>query len=99
MSYSSPSPYSYAYGGAIPSNLARVHASVAHYCPKLDAYSVHIITTPSTEQLAAWVRRVAERTHLKVRVLCFTHAKRGIESGRFIQAETNGNQAETRVVD
>ena len=36
-------PCSYQYGGKVPANLACLHASFAHYCPKQDQYEVKVL--------------------------------------------------------
>jgi hypothetical protein len=53
---------SYPYGGSIPLNLARLHASVAHYCPRQDAYQVKVMCASGCEETAHLVRSLAEET-------------------------------------
>ena len=50
--------HSYPYGGNVPLNLARLHASVPHYSPRQDAYQVKIICTAGLEELAYLVRNI-----------------------------------------
>ena len=60
--------YSYAYGGSVPLNLARLHASVAHYCPRQDAYQVKIICASGCEEVAQLVRSITEETRRQTEV-------------------------------
>lgn len=53
---------SYPYGGNVPLNLARLHASVAHYCPRQDGYQVKVMCTSGCEEVAGLVRSITEDT-------------------------------------
>ena len=59
---------SYPFGGSVPINLARLHASVAHYCPKQHQYEVKVLCTTSIEEAARLSRRIAEETHKTTKV-------------------------------
>ena len=59
---------SYPYGGSVPLNLARLHASVAHYCPRQDAYQVKVMCASGYEEAAQLVRSITEETHKKTEV-------------------------------
>ena len=52
----------------MPTNLARLHASLAHYCPKRDHYDVKVLCVPSPEEAAQMIRRVSEETHKNCKV-------------------------------
>jgi len=58
-----PHACSYPYGGCVPLNLARLHASVAHYSPQQDAYEVKVMCTSGCEEAAYLVRSITEETH------------------------------------
>ena len=53
---------SYPYGGSTPLNLARLHASVAHYSLQQDDYQVKIRCLSDCAQVAELVRTVSEDT-------------------------------------
>ena len=59
---------SYPFGGCVPTNLALLHASLAHYCPKQDHYEVKVLCTPSCEETAQMIRRISEETHKNCKV-------------------------------
>lgn len=54
---------SYQYGGKVPANLACLHASFAHYCPKQDQYEVKVLYATDMKEAAHLVRRVVEVTY------------------------------------
>eukprot|EP00731_Ephydatia_muelleri_P023694 Em0015g1277a len=43
---------SYQYGGKVPANLACLHASFAHYCPKQDQYEVKVLYATDMKEAA-----------------------------------------------
>ena len=53
---------SYPYGGNVPLNLARLHASVAHYCPQQDDYQVKVLCVSDLQEAAQLVRTISEDT-------------------------------------
>ena len=53
---------SYPYGGSIPLNLARLHASVAHYSTREDGYQVKVLCVSGREEAASQVRSIVEDT-------------------------------------
>ena len=54
---------SYQYGGKVPANLACLHASFAHYCPKQDQYEVKVLYATDIKEAAHLIRRVVEVTY------------------------------------
>ena len=61
--------YSYPYGGSVPVNLARLHASVAHYSTSQDAYRVKVMCASGCEEVAQLVRSIADETRSQSEVL------------------------------
>lgn len=59
---------SYPYGGNVPLNLARLYASVAHYCPRQDDYSAKVMCASCHDEVAHLVRSITEETHRQTEV-------------------------------
>lgn len=59
---------SYPYGGSVPVNLARLHASVAHYSPSQHHYQVKVLCASGPEEAIRFSRRIAEETHRTAKV-------------------------------
>lgn len=65
---------SYPYGGNVPLNLARLYASVAHYCPRQDNYTAKVICASGHEEVAHLVRSITKETHRQTEVMA-SHCK------------------------
>lgn len=66
---------SYPYGGNVPLNLARLFASVAHYCPRQDDYNAKVMCASGHEEVAHLVRTITEETHRQTEVYMVSYCE------------------------
>lgn len=59
---------SYPYGGHVPVNVSKIHASVANFSAEKDNFVVRVVVAGSVEDAARYVRTFAERAHSSTKV-------------------------------